>query len=83
MVSGGDGATDANKEPAMTPDRCYSIDFDRLTVIMGDGERDHDLNADGEPCATMGDLRSYIVELYDNRVYDAGVRDHLLRATHA
>ncbi|MGA0946249.1 MAG: hypothetical protein ACO3UW_10835 [Candidatus Nanopelagicales bacterium] len=62
----------------------HSIDFARLTVIFTDenGER-HDLNADGEPCETMRDLRSYIIELYDNRAFDDGVRDHLLGATHA
>lgn len=44
----------------------YHIDLDHLTVIATDkaGE-DYDLNATGEPCTDIADLRSYIRELRD------------------
>ena len=44
----------------------YRIDSDALTVIHTDrhGE-DYDLNTEGEPCATVDDLRDFAGELLD------------------
>jgi hypothetical protein len=44
----------------------YRIDTNALTVIHTDrhGE-DYDLNAEGEPCATVDDLRDFVGELLD------------------
>ena len=57
----------------------YSISLSLLTVIhtAPDGER-HDLNAGGEPCATLNDLRAFVVELHTQGAYDAATRDELL-----
>lgn len=42
----------------------YKIDTEHLTVLATgpDGEV-HDLNADGEPCETLGDLHEFVWEL--------------------
>ena len=57
----------------------YAIDLDALTIIATDenGES-HDLNARGEPCATVDDLRAFIAELHAQGAYDAATRDALL-----
>lgn len=64
----------------------YSIDFSALTVIATDshGER-YDLNATGEPCADLVDLRNFVQALCVEGYYDADQRDILLGsiASHA
>ena len=57
----------------------YAINIAALTVIATDenGES-HDLNARGEPCATVDDLRAFIAELHAQGAYDAATRDALL-----
>lgn len=57
----------------------YTIDHDDLTVTVtqDNGERD-DLNATGEPCQTLDDLRDFVRELHDQGAYDAETRDRLL-----
>ena len=57
----------------------HSLDLTRLTVIATDesGES-HDLNATGEPCANLSDLRGFIKELHGNRAFDVDVMNTLL-----
>lgn len=56
----------------------YRIHLPTLTVIRhADGE-DFDLNAQGEPCRTVGDLRAFVEELHTQGAYDAATRDRLL-----
>lgn len=60
----------------------YRIDLARLTVIRTDrfGE-DHDLNASGDPCATIDDLRVFVAELAAQDFFGADVADSLIAAT--
>lgn len=56
----------------------YRIHLPTLTVIRhADGE-DFDLNAQGEPCRTVGDLRAFVKELHAQGAYGAATRDRLL-----
>lgn len=57
----------------------HTVDRTALTVIHTDhyGER-FDLNANGEPCRTLDDLRAFIAELCRQGAYTADVRDVLL-----
>lgn len=57
----------------------YRIDLDALTIIGIDeyGE-EHDLNARGEPCQTLSDLRDFIIEMSEQGAYDTDVRNALL-----
>jgi len=57
----------------------YRTDLDALTVIRIDlnGEG-FDLNADGEPCESVSDLRNFVGELHEQGAYDAATRDALL-----
>lgn len=67
--------TEARSDP-MT----HSLDLATLTVILTDdnGER-HDLNAAGEPCKSLADLRDFIYELHGQGAFDADVMRELLR----
>jgi hypothetical protein len=57
----------------------HRIDPERLTVVYTDehGE-EHDLNAQGEPCATADDLAEFVAELHAQGAYDAAVCDAML-----
>ena len=57
----------------------YKISIDDLTVLATDehGQVDN-LNATGEPCTTLGDLRHFVCELHAEGAYDADTRDALL-----
>ena len=59
----------------------FTVDHDSLTVIATDeaGEH-HDLNATGEPCATLDELRDFIGELCEQGFFDANSRNELLDA---
>lgn len=61
-----------------TPDYSYSINIEALTVEHTDryGET-WDLNAKGEPCKNVGELRDFIRELYHQGFYDVETRDYL------
>jgi len=56
-----------------------SVDLDALTVIATgtDGEA-HDLNAEGDPCRTVGELAAFVRELHEQGSFGAAVRDDLL-----
>jgi len=57
----------------------YTYAVRNLTVIARDARgEEHDLNADGEPCLTRAELRSFIAELEAQGAYDAATRDALL-----
>jgi len=59
----------------------YSLDLATFTVILTEengGER-HDLNAAGEPCKSLADLRDFIYELHGRGPCDADVMRELLR----
>jgi hypothetical protein len=57
----------------------YKLDLAHLTVLRTDEDGEvFDLNADGEPCTTMDDLRTFIVELCTQGFYNAATRDALL-----
>lgn len=59
----------------------YTVDLTALTVLATDehGET-YDLNARGEPCRTVGDLRAFIRELYSVGAFDADTMAALLVA---
>ena len=57
----------------------HSLDLVRMTVIATDDNGEsHDLNATGEPCGNLGDLRDFIHELHGNRAFDVDVMRDLL-----
>ena len=57
----------------------HSLDLARLTVIATDDSGEsHDLNATGEPCADVSDLRDFIHELHGQRAFDVDVMRDLL-----
>lgn len=57
----------------------YSVDLDSLTVLATDSRGETtDLNASGEPCADLDDLRAFIAELCTQGAYGASTRDELL-----
>ena len=60
----------------------YRIDMDSLTVIRTDrnGE-DFDLNAEGAPCETVGDLAQFITELHEEGAFDADTMTQLVADT--
>lgn len=50
-----------------------------LTVYAIDSHGEvSDLNATGEPCATVADLAAFVAELSEQGYYDAETRDALL-----
>jgi hypothetical protein len=57
----------------------YTLNLAALTVTRTDpnGEQ-YDLNANGEPCKGIDDLRAFVVELNEQGFYAAAVRDDLL-----
>ncbi len=57
----------------------HSLDLDNLTVIAFDeGGEGWDLNAGGEPCADLAELRAFVTELERQGFYGVDVRDELL-----
>lgn len=42
----------------------YALDLDGLTVYITDGGGRRDLNASGEPCRTLAELRAFIDDIY-------------------
>ncbi len=81
---------DANLE-MVEQHRLYRVNTDELTVctttapgwveqpLAQHGEW-VDLNADGEPCADLGELRDFIRGLHGIGAFDASVRDEMLEA---
>jgi len=65
-------------EPGAGPYRVEETQDCGWTVIYDDGAEEHDLNAQGEPCATLGELRDFIRELHAQGAFDAEVRDALI-----
>ena len=59
----------------------YSLDLAFLTVLRTDANGEvFDLNASGDPCADLADLRSFVSDLFGQGAFDAATRDELLAA---
>lgn len=57
----------------------HHIDLDHLTVIATDENGESfDLNATGEPCTSLSDLRDFVVELHGQRAFDVDTMRSLL-----
>lgn len=56
----------------------YRVDLDTLTVFVTDAGGTYDMNATGEPCADLSDLRAWIAELCEQGAFDVATRDALL-----
>jgi hypothetical protein len=64
--------TTSNPEPrGERMSKTYRVDMDAMTVCMIDehGE-EHDLNADGAPIETHGELQDFVLTLGDQGAYD-------------
>lgn len=62
----------------------FAIDLENLTVTVDDGEpQPRDLNARGEACETLDDLRDFVRELHEAGAFDEETRDELLEAVKA
>ena len=57
----------------------YTADLTALTIIRtNEHGEDFDLNADGMPCTNLGDLHSFIVELFEQSYFSGLTRDMLI-----
>ena len=57
----------------------YKVDAAHLTVTVTDARGQmNDLNAEGEPCTTPAELRTWIAELHEVGTFDIATRDALL-----
>ena len=60
-------------------DYTHRLDLDALTVYAVDQYGvPHDLNAQGEPCTTLADLREFVTALCRQGAYGTFTRDALL-----
>lgn len=60
----------------------HEVSTTDMTVYYTDENGEvFDLNAHGEPCETMSDLRAFVATLHEQGAYDEDVRDRLMLET--